>query len=117
MNEQIAKLIGWSLKVASDGVAPSRGFNNEKFSKMSFRYKIAGKPLAKGWKTLGQCDSDRPHRPYTSLRFHLDLPRACYFATKSDLKARKYLHSFDQYFKAALPVVRLAVFSLERVRS
>ena len=49
-NAQIAKLIAWSLRCASRGVGPDRGFNDEPFPKSSYRFALAGKELAGGWR-------------------------------------------------------------------
>ncbi len=44
---------------------------------------------------------------YQHLRF-------CYFAMKADLKARKYLHEFDRYYRCSLCFGRSCVDSLPK---
>ena len=51
-NRTIAEFIAWSLKFASAGVAPEQGFYGESFAKSTYRFHMAGKPLALGWKIL-----------------------------------------------------------------
>ena len=46
----MAELVSWSLKQASRGVAPTTGFYGEEFAPASHRAKIAGQPLAGGYK-------------------------------------------------------------------
>lgn len=53
VNKQVADLIAWSLKQAASGVAPSQGFYGEEFAKNTWRYEMAGQPLANGAKTFG----------------------------------------------------------------
>lgn len=52
VNREIAKLMAWSMRCASSGVAPDRGFYDEEFPRKSFRYELMGKELACGWKNL-----------------------------------------------------------------
>ncbi|CAK9069954.1 unnamed protein product [Durusdinium trenchii] len=76
VNAEIAKLIAWSLHYASLGTAPTQGYYGEPFPPNSYRSEMAGKELANGWK-------------------------ACYFACKADLKARKYMRNFRRYYLCA----------------
>ncbi|CAJ1359760.1 unnamed protein product [Effrenium voratum] len=76
-NKLLAELCAWSMRWALAGRAPEKGFYDEAFPSNSWRSKMAGKPLAKGHK-------------------------ACYFATKSDLKARKEIHNFQRWYSCTL---------------
>lgn len=71
----VAKLMGWSLRIAATGIAPTQGYYNEELA--GHRKELAGKLLAAGWK-------------------------ATYFCFRADEKARKecnfwprsYLHNY-----------------------
>lgn len=52
VNCEIARLVAWSLRCASNGIAPSSGFRSEIFHKNSYRSQLAGKVLANGWRIL-----------------------------------------------------------------
>eukprot|EP00435_Cladocopium_sp_Y103_P011382 s2437_g3.t1 len=73
VNETAAKLASWSIKWAMEGVMPDVGFEGEPLT--GHRLAMKGKPMAFGW-------------------------RACYYAMKADLKARRWLHGFGRYYKA-----------------
>lgn len=49
---KIAELVAWSLDASATGVWPSQGFSGEAFPQRTYRYKLQGKELAKGWKNL-----------------------------------------------------------------
>ena len=50
VNKKIAELASWSISIASMGLAPWVGFENEEFSKDTYRHELRGKELALGWK-------------------------------------------------------------------
>ena len=113
-NRTIAEFIAWSLKFASAGVAPVEGFYGESFGKNTYRFHMAGKTLALGWKILILitaifcivfCDPQLYDFfcwwEFVSCPCTANL-RACYFATKGDLKARHYMHEFDRYYRCSL---------------
>lgn len=111
-NKTIAEFIAWSLKFASAGVAPVEGFYGESFAKNTYRFHMAGKTLALGWKILRLissifCIAFCGPQLYDFLWEFVNRPctpnlRACYFATKGDLKARHYMHEFDRYYRCSL---------------
>ena len=70
---RVAELMGWSMKHALEGRAPLRGFDGEAFAPKSLRQRLAGKPIALGW-------------------------RAAYFGMRFDLKARYQANSFDRWY-------------------
>lgn len=53
VNEVLAKVCAWSLKISAEGVGPKVGFYGEAFAPNSFRAGLIGEPLAKGFKSLG----------------------------------------------------------------
>ncbi|CAK9040577.1 unnamed protein product [Durusdinium trenchii] len=73
VNSELARLLAWSFKHAMRGRAPDRGYRGEVFSKTTYRYELSGQVLACGW-------------------------RACYFAMKGDLKARKQMNKFTRHY-------------------
>ena len=75
VHRTIAKVVGWSLRYASTGVAPLNGFYDEPLS--GYRGQLAGKPLAHGWK-------------------------ACYFCFRYDEKARKETNYFCRTYQHSL---------------
>lgn len=52
VNKEIARLVAWSLLWSAKGVAPEKGFYMEEFAKGTYRFNMAGKELANGWRTL-----------------------------------------------------------------
>ncbi|CAK8998908.1 unnamed protein product [Durusdinium trenchii] len=74
VNNTVARLVAWSLKCSAEGVAPDTGLYGEPLT--GFRAEMKGKSLGP-WK-------------------------GAYFAFKADLKARKWMHSFERYYKAKL---------------
>ncbi|CAK9018521.1 Uncharacterized protein SCF082_LOCUS14128 [Durusdinium trenchii] len=75
MEKVVAEITAWSLRHGASGVAPMEGFYGEQFPKRSFRSRIAGKPLACGY-------------------------RLCYLAFKADLKARAECNYFyKRYYR------------------
>ncbi|CAK9103632.1 Uncharacterized protein SCF082_LOCUS48402 [Durusdinium trenchii] len=73
VHKTIARLMAWSMEVASSGVGPDTGFAGEPLAKTS-RGHLCGQQLGCGW-------------------------RACFFAFKADLKARHELHNFKRYYR------------------
>ena len=118
-NAHIAKLIAWSLGCASRGVGPDRGFNDEPFPKNSYRFALAGKELAGGWRPASNQREKQRHTIFHCTlmvsmfiqqknKFNLCKNfsyrvRACYFSCKADLKARQYMHEFRQYYRCGQP--------------
>lgn len=52
VEERVAKLAAWSISCSSSGVAPSVGFEGEKFEPGTTRWKMKGKQMACGYKNL-----------------------------------------------------------------
>ena len=50
VNKVVADLFAWSMQYAFSGRAPDVGFHGETFSKKTWRYKMAGKPMANGFR-------------------------------------------------------------------
>lgn len=44
-------MMAWSIECSSNGIAPSVGARGEPFPKNKYRYHMAGKQLAKGYKS------------------------------------------------------------------
>ncbi|CAK8995259.1 unnamed protein product, partial [Durusdinium trenchii] len=73
VNTKIAQLTSWSMDIAARGTGPLRGFMGESLAGTP-REHLMGAELALGW-------------------------RACYFAFKGDLKARKEVHELPRYYR------------------
>ena len=73
VQERVAKFVGWSMKHALSGKAPLEGFDGEPFPPKSLHSRLAGKPIAKGW-------------------------RAAYFGMRFDLKARMQANLFERWY-------------------
>lgn len=52
VNRIVAEFMAWSFRICAAGIMPSEGFYGEEFVKGSMRWKLAGKTLAGGFKTL-----------------------------------------------------------------
>lgn len=117
VNATIADLVAWSLDCASKGVAPGKGFYDEEFSQNMNRFHLKGKELANGWKNLDGWlytffFGGTPLRPICFkpllketvfvLGESCQCCRACYFAMKADLKARKWMHQFKRGYNCNL---------------
>ena len=50
VHSRVADLLSWSLKWASKGLWPERGFENEVLDPKSLRGRMAGKELSLGWR-------------------------------------------------------------------
>ena len=59
INRLVARLVSWSLSVATVGTFPDRGFAGEVFDPKTLRHSLKGKLLANGWRqgpvTNGNC--------------------------------------------------------------
>ena len=55
----MADVISWSMKISTSGIGPPTGFYNEVFKESTYRAKLYGAKLAKGW------------RPHSYERVHL----------------------------------------------
>ena len=59
INRLVARLVSWSLSVATAGTFPDRGFAGEVFDPKSLRHSLKGKLVANGWRqgpvTNGNC--------------------------------------------------------------
>ena len=73
-NKEIARVVAWSLVHAASGVAPTKGFYGEDFPAGSFRAQLAGSVMANGFKAI-------------------------YFSMKADLKARKEMNEFRNWYQ------------------
>lgn len=58
-NRIVADVISWSMKISTSGIGPPTGFYNEVFKESTYRAKLCGAKLAKGW------------RPHSYERVHL----------------------------------------------
>ena len=58
-NKIVADVISWSMKISTSGIGPATGFYNEVFQESTYRAKLCGAKLAKGW------------RPHSYERDHL----------------------------------------------
>lgn len=51
-HRHVARLVSWSMEIAASGVWPAEGYHQEELSPKTLRGKLAGEPLARGWRTL-----------------------------------------------------------------
>ena len=70
MNRVVAEVTAWSLKHAASGTAPQRGFYGEEFNRKSYRFSMAGKEMAGGYRKL-VCASICPLGPCLPKPSHL----------------------------------------------
>lgn len=54
IHRHVAGLIAWSMKCASSGIFPTRGFHGEEFDPKSLRYKLRNQRVANGWRPIIQ---------------------------------------------------------------
>lgn len=51
-HRHVALLLSWSMRVASEGVWPRKGFHDEELDPKTLRGKLAGETLAKNWRLV-----------------------------------------------------------------